>query len=251
MLHTKEYDKFNFLNGNRGIMPQHVNNLVDALQEDDFLEYHPLLVDKDYNILDGQHRLLAAKRLGLSVYYHVIKDPEVAKKLLVATNSNKRNWILEDYLNYYVSLGFPEYIKLRNLLDDLNISFTHLTYVFLTNISKKKPADEFRSGAYIHKDMEYTKEVFENIKDITNILIAHTTVPPICWNTKKMYKTLKFIISNDNYNKEHFINNIKTLSFKVCPKNTLQENLRFFVSIHNYRLKKRIELDDSQQGEEE
>ncbi|MEQ9286955.1 MAG: ParB N-terminal domain-containing protein [Cyclobacteriaceae bacterium] len=68
---TNDYSSFKKIKGNRGIDPQHVNRL-----EHSFKKKHlktPILLNEKMEIVDGQHRVEAAKNLNLPVYY-IIKE---------------------------------------------------------------------------------------------------------------------------------------------------------------------------------
>src|SRR6516164_2630090 len=69
---TDDYSQFHFLPGNRDI---HAKQLIQSIQERDMLSTHPILVSKrdmgGYYVLDGQHRLVAAKTLKKRIWYVV------------------------------------------------------------------------------------------------------------------------------------------------------------------------------------
>lgn len=69
MQETKEYEKFTFLSTNRPVQRNHVNKLKKSLSEYGFLESQPITVTEDYKILDGQHRFIACKEMGIPIKY--------------------------------------------------------------------------------------------------------------------------------------------------------------------------------------
>ena len=56
---TKDYDAFKFDDGNRNINPAKVKNIVRSFHEEQLPV--PIVVDKAMTVLDGQHRLQAAR----------------------------------------------------------------------------------------------------------------------------------------------------------------------------------------------
>ena len=50
---------FKILEGNRNINLGHVERLVKSIQENGFLKM-PIIVNDDFEVIDGQHRLMAA-----------------------------------------------------------------------------------------------------------------------------------------------------------------------------------------------
>lgn len=66
---TKDYSKFNFVEGNRDIIDANVNKIEKSIKE--MGVQCPILVDDSYKIIDGQHRFIALRRNGLVVPYIV------------------------------------------------------------------------------------------------------------------------------------------------------------------------------------
>ena len=69
MQETKDYGKFTFLTANRPIHRGHVNKLKKSLTEYGFLDSQPITVTPDFRIIDGQHRFIACKEMGLPVKF--------------------------------------------------------------------------------------------------------------------------------------------------------------------------------------
>ncbi len=58
---TKNYEQFSYVKGNRSIDPLHLDKLSKAMAK----EYVPvpIIVNSNFEILDGQHRFEAVKKL--------------------------------------------------------------------------------------------------------------------------------------------------------------------------------------------
>lgn len=75
MKSTTNYDMFKFRDDNRTkIRKRHVDTLAESIQRNNQLEKHPIVVNQDMEIINGQHRLCAAKELGIPVYYIVQEE---------------------------------------------------------------------------------------------------------------------------------------------------------------------------------
>lgn len=70
---TTNYDKFKIHPYGRKISKKHVNRLVDSISRENHLDSSPILVNLNFEIICGQHRLMAAKKLGVPIYY-VVRD---------------------------------------------------------------------------------------------------------------------------------------------------------------------------------
>lgn len=96
---SKDYDKFKFVHGNRPVDERHVKKLVNSMKENYIPT--PIIINKKNEIVDGQHRYLACKQLGLDVYYY---RNEINLTGLRQINQHSKNWTLDDFLDSYVQL---------------------------------------------------------------------------------------------------------------------------------------------------
>lgn len=109
---TKDYDKFQVYNYNRGINRLLVRKIIKSISEIGYMEGKPVIVDKSFAIIDGQHRFTACVELGLPIQYVVTAvDPE---KAIIELNANQVNWKMQDYVNMYAEQGIKCY---QHLLD--------------------------------------------------------------------------------------------------------------------------------------
>lgn len=69
MQETKNYENFTFLTANRPINRNHVNKIKKSLSEYGYLDSQPITVTADMKILDGQHRFIACKEMGLPIKF--------------------------------------------------------------------------------------------------------------------------------------------------------------------------------------
>ncbi|OOG19157.1 hypothetical protein BWD42_04200 [Sphingobacterium sp. CZ-UAM] len=99
MKKTKDYDQFSTVASNREVDNKHVKHLIKAIRKKNLLHLNPILVDTNLNVIDGQHRLEAARAMEVDIYYMV--DSSISKSDIADLNSNKKNWSVMDYINYY------------------------------------------------------------------------------------------------------------------------------------------------------
>ena len=99
MNQTTDYSLFKDVSSNRDVDRKHVKKLVNSIREKNLLEVNPIIVNEKLEVLDGQHRLEAAKQLKVPIYYVISSD--VTHNDISRLNSNKKNWLLMDYINYY------------------------------------------------------------------------------------------------------------------------------------------------------
>lgn len=118
---TKEYDKFNFIGFNRDPDDSHVKELQSSMEQFGFL--NPVTVTTDWKVIDGQHRILAAKNLDLPVPYHMVEmgDDKIPHAIGVLNTTSKK-WRLEDFKNLYVALGNNDYRRFADFIEKHSLS---------------------------------------------------------------------------------------------------------------------------------
>lgn len=109
---TNDYSMFKTLEGNRKLNKLHVARLKRSFSER-YL-FTPLLVNSKMEVIDGGHRLEAAKDLGLPVRYIILNGYGLREVQIF--NTNMKNWKKEDYLKGYCDLKYPEYLKFNNFM---------------------------------------------------------------------------------------------------------------------------------------
>jgi len=147
VLQTRDYAIFKSINSNREVDAKHVKKLVAAIRLKNLLHLNPISVNKEMQVIDGQHRLEAATILQLPIYYVI--DSSITNNDIAMLNSNKKNWQLEYYLNFYVVEGKEEYKKLSTFLNKYpKITLTIAIGFFESRTNTKSLLDDFRAGEF-------------------------------------------------------------------------------------------------------
>ena len=233
---TKNYSIFKFIEGNREkISESHVKKLVESIKMRNMLDKRPLLVTKNYEILDGQHRLIAAKQLNVPVYYQIQEDSKTEDILLLNT---VQKWTMPDYFNYYVVNGYPNYIRLKEFMINNKLTL-NLAYGIVCG------------RGIVWKDFKEGKLVFDNNTVSSDLKMCRQTVDYICkMNGKSNYTaSMKFwraflkLIKYEEFDYKKWMNNLERMISRVGPRTSEEEYLKMFMSIFNWRAKTRITLD--------
>ena len=116
---TNDYSLFKKINGNRVVNKLHLNRLIESIKNDDLTHAVPIVVNKKYEIIDGQHRFDACSTLGKPIYYIVVDGSLKEVQIL---NQNSKNWKSEDYILGYCDLKMSEYIWINNFMKENKFS---------------------------------------------------------------------------------------------------------------------------------
>jgi len=136
-METKDYSKFKLLSSNREVKDSVVKKIIASIKEWGVIPGRPVLVDKDFNVVDGQHRLEALKVLNLPVQYEVIEGDIIAKTM--ALNSSQAQWQLIDYIKSFADQGVDCYRKLLKFEEKYKFGIT--STINLTIQGKIKSSD--------------------------------------------------------------------------------------------------------------
>jgi hypothetical protein len=229
---TTDYGQFKlFIERNRPVLTDRVYNSVKLNNK---LENNPILVTKDLYILDGQHRLDAARRLQVPIYYKI--DPS-GNEEDIAIYQKQTPWTMKDYLRYYTSVnsGYEFVGKLCETYKLLH----NLTFVVNVCSSSETATQDFRLGTFKLKTSESILERhFSNLSQIINQIneINHSD-----YLSKNVLIALMSIICGKVYDHKLFMHKLK-----LYPDNTKAvlefrqlKNLRegFLKRVYNFNSK--------------
>lgn len=110
---TNKLNTFKMIEGNRAVDENHVKRLM-RMMENGYDGTRPIKVNERMEIIDGQHRVEAAKRLGIAVAYVVSNG--AALQDCIEDNSGRKAWTNLNFINAYAELGKVDYIYIQNLL---------------------------------------------------------------------------------------------------------------------------------------
>ena len=130
---SKQYDLLTKLLGNRVVAPKNVENKKKLLEKNGFKSTNPVIINQKGQMIDGQHRRLAAEELNMPFKFTIdvaVKAEESLQATIELNNSGKP-WVTLDYINAYAENGNEEYEKLLALCEelDLNMSKTLILYL--------------------------------------------------------------------------------------------------------------------------
>ena len=115
---TDNYDKFKRLDGNRAVQPMRVKKVLDSIKANGYI-YSPIIVNERYEVIDGQARLEALRKMNIPVDY--IREKGLTVKDCVALNLYQTKWNLMDFISSFAELGNTSYQYLQNLVKRYNM----------------------------------------------------------------------------------------------------------------------------------
>lgn len=132
---TVNYKQFKHYESNRLKSEAHIAYLMeDPTFAKNFIKF-PMRVNKDLFVIDGQHRLEAAQRLGVPVFYRI--DTEATEEDMVLCNERQKNWVLRDFIHFN-SYKSPTYFFLKDVLEKFKMITPSAIIAIICHISDIK-----------------------------------------------------------------------------------------------------------------
>jgi len=229
---TSDLSVFKILEGNRNINLANVERLVKSIEENGFLQM-PIIVNENYEVIDGQHRLMAAKKLNSIIYYHKVNNYDL--KTAITLNRNQSNWSIADYIRSYCDLGYKDYIKLQEF-SEANKDFGLMICAELTSLDKNRHiyakrnnenADLVRKGNYKFDPINKAEYIFNAARKIK------TVIPDVMIVT--YLRCLNKCINNPEFNLNKFVKKATTFPDQHRKSSTTSVIMANIEHIYNFR----------------
>ncbi len=162
---TNDFDRFNLVGENREVNERHVKKLMDKIEANNLLRLNPIIVDANMSVIDGQHRLEAAKRLNVPIWF--IMDDTVSATDISDLNAGRKNWSLMDYVTFWTVRKQPGYDVLSRYIN--NYPFIPLTsLVELLSSTGRRDRADIEQGRVNVKNQNEADKVLGYLSAIRN-----------------------------------------------------------------------------------
>lgn len=231
---TVDFDKFKQLHLNRPIINSHVANLVTALKDNPSItETAPIIVNAGMEVIDGQHRLEAHKKLAkegrIFPIHYVVRD-ELTILDAKNMNSGNRVWTATDYArveaernwNYKVYMSCLENTKLPH----------KVICAYLGNPGIKPSS--FRKGLFQVTDLKLAEQMFEWLEEIGAVIQKEGFGTAATWKNQNFGLAMLSLFKCKNYQQERMLEMIKERGDAIASSKTKISDLESTLkSIYN------------------
>lgn len=144
IISTSNYEIFKEHPSNTRYDANNLKKILNSIKVRNLLQFRPILVDNQMRVLDGNHRLKAAKALGVEVFYQI--QEVYFDEDIILLNNNQKRWTYSNYCDFYISKGNQEYLKLREFSKQSNLEIASLldAMKFKTGTGH----DKFKTGGF-------------------------------------------------------------------------------------------------------
>lgn len=233
---TKDYDQFIFREDNRYKIDQaHVAKLRESIKSCNMLDLKPIVVNERMEIIDGQHRFLAARSLGVDIYYKIQQNIDTREVILLNLT---KSWGAMDYLNYYMKNGYQEYIKLYNFMKDNGITLRVALNICIRTSSFNY--QKFKDGEFKFQDdvsgecIELCWDTIEYIKKM-NGFSSYT-------ESSRFWKALIKLFSHHRFNEQKWRDNLKRMVERMTAKANYGDYCKMIMDIYNWKNTDKLDI---------
>lgn len=227
---TTDYDRFNIVASNRAIKKSNVAKLMKSFKiTNGMLKSHPIIVDRNFNVIDGQHRLDACRKMKIPVHYLISDD--VLDNIPIF-NSYQEKWGLQDFARYFANNGNENYIKMLKLSDltgtTINGCMESLGLKTGGNFN-----DTFKEGRFtFNLNMDKAVDRVNKINKLCYLLKGKRSI------TTKIARAIRFLEKIKSFDLDNFIQQVEKYPNKIHGCGTSEEYIEMFININNFRIKK-------------
>ena len=195
---TTDYSQFKFINGNRDIVPLHVERLKKSMQKRYLFTI--IVVNENMEIIDGQNRFTAIKDLGLELNYVIMKDYELVD--VQELNKNNKSWKQADFLKGYIKLGFDDYIQYDNFQKKYQLPFNESMLLLSGQDNGQFVKDVFNQGNFKIKSLDKAIEIANKLQRLEPYYKT--------WRNKFFVRTMVQKFKEEGFDFEHFFEVVKS-----------------------------------------
>lgn len=220
---THNYDQFDVPIGQRPIDRDRLQTIVESMATYGFIPGYHILVNGRMEVIDGQHRLEAAKLAHVPVYYSI---EEVLRREDVPVFAGMaKGWKSEDFLESYVSQGLEEYIKFKNFMQKYQFSAS----VCLSILGKgKNPKRRFVAGTFVCDNVEFGELVGERTQDFARYCKFY--------HEPSFVRAISVLSRHADYDHKRMMHKLENQSSQLTRCVNKDQYVRLLQSIYNHQL---------------
>ena len=224
---THDYGMFKRLTGNRSIKELRVKKILRSIQTVGAIP-NPIIVNEKMEVIDGQGRLEALKRLSQKVYYIVV--PGLGINECRNMNIDQVNWTLPDYIDSCSEEGNENYERLKKLCDKygkLGITVINYAVTGLASCDNKS----IKTGNYCCDSEKYIEA--ENLLDY--VMEFYDVGIKLAGRRDIFFMAIGFSYGDKDVNRGRLLQKVKENYRQFSPAATMEQMLDEISEAYNYK----------------
>jgi len=229
---TNDLSMFKSITGNRVPNLQHIKRLSDSIRVYGMI-CNPILVNEKMEVIDGQHRLMAAKEAESFVYYIIVTGSGLNE--VHTLNLNQKNWGKKDFMEGYAKMKIESYIKLK-YFSEKNDDFTLANCIaFCTNTTDNSHVKQtFDNGQWIGKDFDLAQDWANKIRMIKPYYKGYSSA--------SFVGTMITLLQKEIFDFNEFMHKIRLQPTSLVDCRNREQYKTLIEDIYNWRSRNKVNL---------
>ena len=192
---------------------------------------NPIIVNEKMEIIDGQGRFEALKKLGKPIHY-IIAYGATAKDCWRMNRFNTI-WTKLDFCQSYAKAGLEAYVLLLKTAKKAAIDISRAAMYGGHGINGGEATEMFQRGkfSFSQEDAERAIDIAKKASEIKQALLFNGRT------NNAFHTAIKVSTQYEGYDHEKMIRNCKILRSSYMQAATIEAELKEFERIYNYRQK--------------
>lgn len=240
---TKNYSIFKKMEGNRHLDKFHLKKLSTAIGKDNQLDVHPIIVNKEFYVIDGQHRLEVAKSLGLDIFY--IQSDTVTDLHVIDGNVNQKSFEVDNYIDYFaIKERNPIYVELKGMLKSTGLKPKALLTLILGVVSPNI-LDFLKTGKFQFPNKEDSKKIMGFYFDFLGYVKDKRLKPISMFTNHNFTRALRWLYNTSGFESSVFFKKLDLRWFDLKPQRVAEDWYAILINIYNFKNHNRLEPDEN------
>lgn len=243
---THDLSIFTQIDGNRVPNLQHIKRLADSIRVYG-MKCNPILVNERMEVIDGQHRLMAAKEANSFIYYIIVDGYSLSE--VHTLNLNQKNWTKKDFMDGYANMGIESYINLKSFYEK-NDDFTFNDCIaFCQNMGNGSSrtltgqvrgskldgnAQIFEQGTWRTGNMNVAQEMSSKIRMIKTYYSGY--------NRTAFVGSMISLLANQKFDFNEFMHKLRLQPTALVDCANREQYKTLIEDIYNYKSRNKISL---------
>ncbi len=245
---TSDLSIFKNIDGNRVPNLQHIKRLSQSISLNG-MKCNPILVNQNYEVIDGQHRLSAAKEVNSFIYFIIVNGYTLNE--VHTLNLNQKNWSKKDFMEGYANMGIESYKKLSNFVEK-NDDFTFNDCIMMCSNVTSTSASEasnvrknlslsgitsteiFEEGTWKGKDFNLAQDYANKVRMIKPYYNGY--------NRSTFVGTMVGLIQKEIFDLNEFMHKLRLQPTALVDCANREQYRTLIEDIYNWRSRQKINL---------
>jgi hypothetical protein len=229
---TSDYEKFKTIAGNRRLNQNKINKLVKSMKKKNWLATVEITVNQYYQVIDGQHRLEAAKIARVPVLYKIVEDTDLTH--VIETNQGASNWTLKDHLPSQINMGNKDYILLDRFMKEFPKLNMSICQMLLTQTPGNPNREKMESGLWNIKDYNTGVLWGQHILSLEEYFEGYYRVIFV--------RGMITVLNNPKFNFQEFVHKVQLRPNMLVPCGSTKQYVAMIEEIYNYKRADKVNL---------